>query len=123
MPRVTFTGPVDPADGTQAVEIDEITLRVGGDAEELTEAQLERVRDIPGLQFEVDGETVQTEPPARGPADAAAPVPDVGFGPLEGRTVDQLQQLARANGVEGFSERNKDDLVELLEEHGLGEDE
>lgn len=68
MPNVTFQGPVDPgADGTEAVVIDredgeQVELRIGGDPVDLTDGELTRLTDLPGLQFEVDGETVANVP-------------------------------------------------------------
>lgn len=67
MPQVSFKGPVSNEDGTQQVEVDDVVLPKDSKPIEISDAQLKRLLDLPGLRFEVDGKEKVTEvatPPA-----------------------------------------------------------
>lgn len=56
MPKVKFLGASSREDETEAVEVDNVRLEKGGDAVEVNQNQLARLRDLPGLRFSVEGE-------------------------------------------------------------------
>lgn len=96
----------------------------GGPAEIQPPAELEPPRASGQTIAELEDEIARNAAAAEGaPAPAADETEvlpetdeDTGTGPLAGRTLDQLQALARQAGLEGYSELRKDDLIDALED-------
>lgn len=52
MPKVRFLGTNDATDNVEAAQVDDVVLEKGGEPQEVTKKQLERLRDLTGHRFE-----------------------------------------------------------------------
>lgn len=56
-PLVKYLGPSDRQDGTTQLEVDDVVLRKNDDeAQDISDEQLERLRELPGQRLEVEGQ-------------------------------------------------------------------